>query len=194
EEDDILAVFAGVRPLPRGSTRATAKLSREHAIGVSRSGLISITGGKWTTYRHMAEDCVDRAIAENDLRKVPCPTVALALVRSDQSESLIAGNPKLAERIHPDLPYSLAQCVWAVREEMAVNLEDVLARRTRALFLNARAALECAPRVAEIVAAELGWDEGRRTREVEAFSRTAENYLPPNRDQDSRLDTLSQQN
>jgi glycerol-3-phosphate dehydrogenase len=200
QASDILAVFAGVRPLPRGNTRATAKLSREHAISVSSSGLISITGGKWTTYRIMAEECIDFAIAENGLADVPCSTASLSLQGSGdgvaEDDPQLAGQvteqvtalvteevtgqraQQMAKQIHPDLPYTAAQCVYAVREEMALTLEDVLGRRTRALFLNARAALECAPQVADLISAELGWDQERRESELEAFARVAANYLP----------------
>ncbi|MGI9258136.1 MAG: glycerol-3-phosphate dehydrogenase/oxidase [Gammaproteobacteria bacterium] len=179
EASDILALFAGVRPLPRGDTRATSKLSREHAVSVSSSGLISITGGKWTTYRQMAEDCVDRAIKENELRDVPCPTLSLKLHQSDEAAKLANEDPNLAAAPHADLPYHAAECVIAASDEMAVTLEDVLARRTRALFLNAGAAIECAPAVAELVGPELGWDRARQELELAEFSRVAANYLPP---------------
>ena len=194
QKSDILAVFAGVRPLPRTKKRVTAKLSRKHAINVSDSGLVSITGGKWTTYRKMAEDCIDRAIAENGLAAEPCRTASLALHGAGEGtnaansqavygsdavsiQALIERNPQLAEPLHPDLPYCAAQCVWAAREEMALNIEDVLARRTRALFLNAGAALECAPRVAALLASELGWDQAWQERELAEFSRAAVQYL-----------------
>ena len=194
QKSDILAVFAGVRPLPRIKKRATANLSRKHAIYVSDSGLVSITGGKWTTYRKMAEDCVDRAIAENGLAAEPCRTASLALDAAGEGTSaanslavygrdavriqaLIERDSQLAEPLHPDLPYSAAQCVWAAREEMALKIEDVLARRTRALFLNAGAALECAPRVAALLGPELGWDRAWQERELAEFSRAAVHYL-----------------
>jgi glycerol-3-phosphate dehydrogenase len=179
EESDILALFAGVRPLPRGDTRATSKLSREHAISVSRSGLISVTGGKWTTYRQMAEDCVDRAIKEYALRDVPCPTLSLKLRQSDEAARLATEDRNLAAALHAELPYRAAECVAAARYEMAVTLEDVLARRTRALFLNAAAAQECAPKVAELLGPELGWDSSRQELELAEFSRAAANYRVP---------------
>ena len=182
EASDILALFAGVRPLPRGDTRATAKLSREHSISVSASGLISVTGGKWTTYRQMAEDCVDRAIATNNLREVPCPTLSLKLLQSDEAEKLAREDPNLAAALHVDLPYCAADYVAAARDEMAVTLEDVLARRTRALILNAGAALECAPAVAELVGSELGWDRARQELELAEFARAAANYQAPSAD------------
>jgi len=195
QKSDILAVFAGVRPLPHTRKRATAKLSRKHAINVSGSGLVSITGGKWTTYRRMAEDCIDRAIAENGLAAEPCRTASLKLCGAGEETSatdslaiygsdavsiqaLIERHPHLAEPLHPDLPYSAAECVWAAREEMALNIEDVLARRTRALFLNAGAALECAPRVADLLGSELGWNQACQERELAAFSRAAVHYRP----------------
>jgi glycerol-3-phosphate dehydrogenase len=201
QEADILAVYAGVRPLPRIGKRATAKLSRKHSITVSRSGLITIAGGKWTTYRKMAEDCVDRAIVETGLAFVPCRTASLRLKGAGTGDSdtdrpddhgidaaciraLVEQDPRLAETLHPDLPYIAAQCVWAVREEMALTIEDVLARRTRALFLNASAALECAPRVAGLMASEMGWDQATRERELADFRAAAVSYggRPPGSD------------
>lgn len=193
KRSDILAVFAGVRPLPRGRSRATAKLSREHSITVSASGLISITGGKWTTYRNMAEDCVDRAIEEHGLAEQSCQTVTLALHGATEPPSttdelaaygrdaaairrLIEREPQLAELIHADLPYTAAQCLWAVREEMALTLEDVLARRTRALLLNSSAALDCAPRVAALLGSDLNWDLARQEQEISDLSRAAIQY------------------
>jgi len=196
QESDILAVFAGVRALSGTGKEATLKLSRRHVINVSGSGLISITGGKWTNYRKMAQDCVDCAISENGLAAESCRTAALALHGAGEGASatnrlaiygtdaasiqaLIEREPQLAEPLHPELPYSAAECVWAVRDEMAMTIEDVLARRTRALFLNAGAALECAPRVATLLGSELGWDQARQERELAEFSRAMVPYLGP---------------
>src|ERR1700756_4947832 len=171
---DVLAVYVGLRPLVKGEGK-TAALSRDHIIHVDTSGLLTITGGKWTTYRHMAEDCVDHAITLGRLRDAECPTKNLKihgyLQDSDTLEGLgvygsdaeeiraLAQDPKLAVQLHPDLPYVAAEVVWAARAEMARTVEDVLARRTRELFLNAGAAGAMAERVAALLAAELGRNE-----------------------------------
>src|SRR5208337_804710 len=162
---DILSVFAGIRPLVKTkSVSNTAALSRDHTIQISNSGLMTIAGGKWTTYRKMAEDAVNRAIELVPLPERPCITQDLPVHGFlDQSEKsgplahygsdaeLIAGlireQPGLAAPLHKSLPICGAQIVWAARHEMARTLDDALARRTRALFLNARAAVAMAPAV-----------------------------------------------
>lgn len=193
--DDVLSVFAGVRPLVRASgTSTTAALSRDHVIHIDRSGLVSVMGGKWTTYRHMAEDCVDQAATLAQLPERACVTRnlhihgfhpeakqfgPLALHGSDAYDirKLIEGNPALGEPLHTALPYMKAEVIWAVRNEMARTVEDVLARRTRALFLDARAALEIAPATADLMASELGWDEAARAKQVSSFRSLASNYI-----------------
>jgi glycerol-3-phosphate dehydrogenase len=192
--DDVLSVFAGIRPLVRATSVAgTAALSRDHVINIDRSGLVTICGGKWTTYRHMAEDCVDQAATLGQLPEKPCVTHhlhihgfhgaakqfgSLAVYGSDAYEihKLIAADARLSERLHSALPYAKAEVVWAARHEMARTVEDVLARRTRALFLDARAALEMAPAVADLMASELGWDESTRTGQLSAFRDLASKY------------------
>jgi glycerol-3-phosphate dehydrogenase len=193
---DILSVFAGVRPLVKnnGDTRNTASLSRDHTIEIDRSGLLTITGGKWTTYRRMAEDAVDQAAI---LAKLPekrsvtkslqihgcCENTEdfaeLAIYGSDATRirDLIKTDESLREKLHPELIYSKAEVIWATRYEMARGVEDVLARRTRALFLNARAAIEIAPLAAKIMANELGKDDAWQARQIENFNKTAENYF-----------------
>jgi glycerol-3-phosphate dehydrogenase len=201
--DDVLSVFAGIRPLVRATGVAnTAALSRDHVIQIDRSGLVTISGGKWTTYRRMAEDCVDQAATLAQLSEKPCVTHhlqihgfhdaakslgALGVYGSDATEirKLMESDPRLSERLHATLPYVKAEVVWAVREEMARTVEDVLARRTRALFLNARAAIAMAPVVADLMASELNWDEGTRTRQVDAFREVAVNYVLRSRNADS---------
>ena len=193
--DDVLSVFAGIRPLVRSSgSIATAALSRDHVIHIDTSGLMTIAGGKWTTYRHMAEDCVDQAATLGQLQDAPCVTHHLkihgfhadakqfgdlAVYGSDAGEiqKLVHENPKLGERLHRSLPYVQAEVVWAVRHEMARTIEDVLARRMRALFLNARAALEMAPTVAELMAGEMGWEEAENGKQLNAFQGVASNYV-----------------
>ena len=192
---DVLSVFAGIRPLVRmKESGSTASLSRDHTIRIENSGMITICGGKWTTYRHMAEDCVDQAATLARLPEKECVTHHLNIhgfhASSDRFgclsgygsdapaiQALAASDPSLAERLHPGLPYTAAEVVWAARHEMARTVEDVLARRTRALFLNARAAVEMAPRVADLLATELGRDPQWKTSQVEAFAAIARNYI-----------------
>ncbi len=194
---DILSVFAGIRPLVRaGSDKNTAALSREHTIHIDNSGLLTLTGGKWTTYRNMAEDCVNQAATLAQLEDCDCvtrtlpihgawnptePLGHLAIYGSDAVaiRDLSFIDSTLAEPLHPDLPYTGAEVIWAVRHELARTVEDVLARRTRALFLNARAAQHMAPRVAALMAQELDRDEAWQREEVERFLRLATGYLVP---------------
>src|SRR5260370_810208 len=208
--DDVLSVFAGIRPLV-GATGAasglarTAALSRDHVIHIDRSGLVTIAGGKWTTYRHMAEDCRDHGATLAHLPDTPRVTHHLhihgfnevakkdaakedtakqfcspAVYGADASEirKLIETDAGLSEPLHKALPYVKAEVIWAARHEMARTVEDTLARRTRALFLNARAALAMAPAVADLMASELDWDEVTRTRQLAAFRDVASNYMP----------------
>jgi glycerol-3-phosphate dehydrogenase len=204
KRDDVLSVFAGIRPLARetgavSGALSTAALSRDHVIHIDRSGLVTVCGGKWTTYRHMAEDCVDQAATLAQLPDRPCLTHhlhihgfheigkeeaakefgSLAVYGSDAREirKLIAADAGLGEPLHAALPYVKAEVIWAARHEMARTVEDTLARRTRALFLNARAALAMAPDVAHLMASELGWDEATRTKQLAAFRDVASNYL-----------------
>lgn len=192
---DVLSVFAGVRPLVRSTEDGnTAALSRDHTIRIENSGMVTICGGKWTTYRHMAEDCVNLAATLARLPEKACVTDHLNIhgfhstsqkfgplyvYGSDAPEvqHLMEASSQLGHRLHPELPYTGAEVVWAAREEMAVRLEDVLARRTRALFLNARAALEMAPAVAGILARELGRDEQWKAGQLESFAAVARNYM-----------------
>lgn len=194
KKEDILSVFAGIRPLVRASdSKSTASLSRSHTIHIDHSGLLTLTGGKWTTYRNMAEDCVDQALTLAQLEERPCRTRTLAIhghllpedalghlavYGSDALEirSLMQANPSWRERLHPALPYVAAEVIWAVRHEMARNVEDVLSRRLRALFLNARAAIEMSPRVAELMADELGYGPEWQQRQVELFQELAAGY------------------
>jgi glycerol-3-phosphate dehydrogenase len=191
---DILSVFAGIRPLVKaGGGGGTAALSRDHTIHIEKSGLLTICGGKWTTYRHMAEDCVNQAAMLARLPEKACVTERLRLhgfhegaealghLRVYGSDApaireLMRTEPELGEPIDPALPYTGAEVVWAARHEMALTVEDVLARRTRALFLNARAAMRMAPRVAALMAGELGRDAEWQAAEVERFHEVAKNY------------------
>lgn len=166
--DDVLSVFAGIRPLIRSSTQVrTSSLSRGHDLFVDKSGLITITGGKWTTYRRMAEDAVDKAVEVAGLENRECRT-----------ETLSIGSPqvKSGKRLCADLPYTQTDVVRAVSDEMSRTVEDVLARRTRVLFLNAKTAAKIAPRVAEIMATELGRDELWQQESVKEFAKVARCY------------------
>ena len=192
---DILSVFAGIRPLVRaGDGKSTAALSRDHTIHIDSAGLLTIAGGKWTTYRNMAEDCVNQAATLAQLPDHPCITRTLPIhgsglqlhVPTDLAQygadamaiqALGFAHPKLTDRLHPDLPYTEAEVVWTVRHEMARTLEDVLARRLRALFLNARAAVAMAPRVAELMADELGRDTPWQEQQIEDFQQLAKSYI-----------------
>ncbi len=194
--EDVLSMFAGIRPLVRGGNgKSTAALSRGHTIHVDQNGLLTITGGKWTTYRQMAEDCVDHAMMLAGLEERPCVTRTLNLhgyLRNAERFGPLAAygsdapaldrmareEPALAVQLHPDLPYRAVQVVWAARYEYARTIEDVLSRRLRATFLNARAALEMAPQVAALLAAELGRDERWQEQQVKEFASLAASYLP----------------
>ena len=189
---DVLSVYVGLRPLVKGDGKTSA-LSRDHVIDVDRSGLLTITGGKWTTYRHMAEDCVDHAITLGRLRDEPCPTKNLHIhgymensselgdlevygADAEQIKALAAADPELGKRLHPALPVIGAEIVWAAREEMARTVEDALARRTRALFLNARAAMEMATAAASLMARELNRDGDWAITQTSAFRQLAQQY------------------
>ena len=191
---DILSVFVGIRPLVKaGSAANTSTLSRDHTIHIDQSGLLTITGGKWTTYRHMAEDCINQAALLAKLPDRACPTARLnihgfhknaekfgelAVYGSDAPaiQDLMRSDVSRSARLHPDLPYCAAEVIWAVQRELARTVEDVLARRTRALFLNARAALVMAPRVAELMAQELGRDAAWQAAQISEFTKLARQY------------------
>jgi len=194
--EEILSVWSGLRPLVKKGGVKTSKLSRDHTILVSSSGLITVTGGKWTTYRRMGQDTIDHAAEVAALPKVPSRTLELKLhgwtgqstsansewecvYGSDLSavQALSNEDPSLDALLHPRLPFRLREVVWAVRHEMARTVEDVLARRTRALFLDARAAIESAPTVADLLARELDRSEAWMAKDLESFVRLAKGYL-----------------
>jgi glycerol-3-phosphate dehydrogenase len=229
---DIRSVYAGLRPLVKNNHKKTAELARDHLILVSDAGLITITGGKWTTYRQMAEDTVNTAASKAGLPDRPCRTATLPIHGSginedrtsindnptssndnptsssdnptgssdnptgisdhvtDFNEPLhyhgsdapairaLAGTmPAGGELLHPRLPYIRAEITWAAREELCMTVEDALSRRTRALLLDAQAAIDCAPLVARLLAEELGRNAAWQTQEVEVFRALAANYL-----------------
>jgi glycerol-3-phosphate dehydrogenase len=192
---DVLSMFAGIRPLVKaGAGRNTSGLSRDHTIHIDGSGLLSIAGGKWTTYRHMAEDCVNQAATLAKLAEKPCSTAnlnihgfhkhpekfgPLGVYGSDavSIQDLVRTDPSLGIPLHPALPYTAAEYVFAARFEMSLTLDDALSRRTRALLLNARAAIAMAPRVAELMAHELGRNATWQTEQVRAFEELARAYI-----------------
>lgn len=198
QRSDVLSVFAGLRPLVGGDrTRQTAAVSRDHHLEVADSGLVTIAGGKWTTYRHMGEQVIDCAARVAGLPVVPCRTESLRLHGWRPAEhadrdpfldgygadvtavrALMAADPSLGNFLHPRLPYREAQVIWGARQEMGRTVEDILARRTRALLLDARASLEAAPLVARLLARELGRGPHWIERQVSEYSTLATGYLP----------------
>lgn len=195
-EDDILSVFSGLRPLaaPTDSNgNSTKEISRDHKLIVSAKGLITITGGKWTTYRRMAEETINLAIKHSSLPQAKCETKELRIhgcakaidgshlnsYGTDRKhiETLIKAQPQLAEQLHPNFPHTAAEVVWAARNEMAETVEDVLSRRLRILFIDAKAALAMAPKVASLLAAELGADQTWEADQIEKFSKLANGYI-----------------
>ena len=195
ERTDILSAWAGLRGLmAAGTGQNTAALSRGHSVGVSRQGLVTVTGGKWTTCRKVAQDAVDVAADVGGLSPARSRTATLRLhgyskrrdvlypwkvygTDADAIRELESADESLAGLMHASLPYRLSQAAWAARNEMAVRVDDVLARRTRALFLNAGAALAAAPAVARVMARELGHDVRWAEEQVQSFRRLAKRYL-----------------
>ena len=193
--EEILSVWSGLRPLVRKGHGTTSKLSRDHTVLVSQSGLVTVTGGKWTTYRRMGQDAIDHAVDVADLPKVASRTLDLKLHGwTDDSagtaepervygtdlpliQALSDHDSALNALLHPRLPYRLREVVWAARYEMARTVEDVLARRTRALFLDARAAIEAAPAVADLLAKELGRTQAWRDKDLANFYAVAQGYV-----------------
>jgi glycerol-3-phosphate dehydrogenase len=196
--DDVLSVFTGIRPLVKAGdgTGSTSVLSRDHTIRIDETGLLSITGGKWTTYRHMAEDCVNQAATLGKLPERECSTRNLKIhghrpgivhhdplsfygSDADSIRDLARSDNALSARLSPELPYIGAEVVWACRYEMARTVEDVLARRTRALFLNSRAAIKCAPVVADLMANELNTCEDWKQSQLRDFAKVAATFQLP---------------
>ncbi len=193
---DVLSVFAGLRPLaaPEGEDQTTKEISRNHLLTVSLSGLITITGGKWTTYRKMGEDTVDKVALVAGLEDRPCitrnmpihgyaqhfkPNDSLHFYGSDRAAILqiIEEFPELGEKLHEKLDYTAAEVVWAIKEEMARTIEDVLARRVRALFMDARASVEIAPKVADLLAEYLNKDQNWIDHQIREYEKLAEGYI-----------------
>jgi len=192
---DVLSAFVGIRPLvaPEGAGK-TSEVSRDHYLRISHTGLVTIAGGKWTTYRKMAEDTVDQAATLADLPDRPCVTRELHIHGYHQDPrqfgdlgiygadapaiaDLMREEAKLSEQLHPRYPITAAEVVWSVREEMARTVEDFLVRRTRMLLLDARVSVEMAPRVAELMARELGKKSSWRKKQVVDYQALAARYI-----------------
>jgi len=195
-EQDILSVFSGLRPLAaptNANSNSTKEISRDHKLILSAKGLITITGGKWTTYRRMAEETVNLAIKTAKLKDEPCITKDLKIhgysnykednplniYGSDRKkiEQLMAEQPELNVKLHPDFPYTAAEIVWCARNEMAETVEDLLSRRLRLLFIDATAAMDIAPKVASLLAHELNADQQWEEHQVQAFNALANGYI-----------------
>ena len=192
---DVKSVYVGLRPLvKKGAANKTALMPRDHTIIVSTSGLVTITGGKWTTYRRMANDVLNKAVAVAQLEKKSSVTEKLKIhgwiSETDKNDALYfygsdaaaiknicSEDETLKELIHPSLPNIKAEVIWAVRNEMVITVEDVLARRTRILFLDAMAAMESAPIVAKLMAGEMNKDEQWIQQQIESFNALAKQYL-----------------
>ena len=193
---DIQSVFAGQRPLaaPKKEGKSSKEISRGHKIFTSQSGMVTITGGKWTSYRLMAEDTVNRAIKVAGLEPRACVTKKLRIhgykngvdlqdhlyIYGSDAEAindLIISNPEYSKRLSAKYDYTVAEVLWAVRHEMANSVEDVLARRVRLLFIDAREAIAVAPQVAQIMAKELGKSQEWIDNQVDSFVKLASNYF-----------------
>ncbi len=192
---DVLCVFAGLRPLAAipDNPAATKEISRRHKITLSSSGLLSIIGGKWTSYRRMAEETLNKAIKAGLLADRKCQTKDLRLFTNSielkserlkiygtgaaEIEKMITNQPSLGLELNPKLPYTRAEIIWICRNEMPQTIEDVLARRTRALFLDARASVEIAPEVAGLMAKELGFGKYWQSNQLNEYNKLVTNYL-----------------
>ena len=192
---DVKSVFVGLRPLvKRKGAKNTSLLARDHTIIISESKLITITGGKWTTYRKMAEEVVNNAILVGGLAKQKSNTADLHIhgyineeireehlkvygIDAAEIKKLYLENSLWQEKIHANFDYTKAQVIWAVRNEMAQTVEDVLARRIRMLFLDAAAAMEAAPIIAKLMAIEMNKNEDWISTEIETFNTLAKQYL-----------------
>jgi len=196
DRQDIRSVFTGIRPLVRAADQdKTSSLSRDHTIFIDPlSGLITIAGGKWTTYRKMAEDVVDQAAMLAGLDPQPCVTTQLSIHGFHQHaekfgplrhygsdavaiHAMLEADAALRAKVHPELRLTLGEVVWAARHEMARTVDDVLARRSRCLLFDARAAIEAAPRVAAVLARELGREDAWIDRQVAEFGEIASRYV-----------------
>lgn len=198
QRKDVLCVYAGLRPLAAPTKTSnetkTKEISRSHKLIASPSGLITITGGKWTTYRKMAEDTVNLAIKKGGLENRKCNTKTMRIhgykenpdrsnwiyvYGSDQDEilNLQKENPAFAEKLDKNFDFTLAEVVWAVRKEMAQTVDDVLARRLRALYLDAKASVLMAPKVASVMAKELKKDKNWEEQQILDYTEISKAYI-----------------
>jgi glycerol-3-phosphate dehydrogenase len=194
--EDVQSMWSGQRPLVRQPEKSTtAAISRDHTILIAKSKLVTITGGKWTTYRRMGQDVIERTLELAGLRASKSISADLRLhgwteelpptgewnrvygADLPELDKLAAEDPRLGELLHPRLPFRKAEVVWAAQQEMARTVEDVLARRTRSLFLDARASIEAASETACLMASTLGRDERWQAEQVSAFMRVAQDYI-----------------
>ncbi len=195
KREDILCIFAGLRPLAANpdNPEATKEVSRRHKITLSPSGLLSIIGGKWTSYRRMAEETINKGIKAGLLENRKCVTGTFSFYSNNtvlkserlkiygrnapEIEKLIDDQPSLGEHIDKRLPYSRAEVIWICRNEMPRTLEDMLARRTRALFLDVRASIAASRDVADLMADELGFNESWKEQQIKEYKTLTANYL-----------------
>ena len=196
KRSDILSIFAGLRPLaaPKAGSSKTKEISRSHKIVVSESELFTMVGGKWTTFRRMAQDMVEKVEKEKQWKKTQSKTKSFKIhgyktdidindpmyVYGTDKEKILEltkAEPGLDAVLSESLHLIKAQVVWAVREEMARTLDDVLSRRIRCILLDAREAMRIAPEVAAIIAKELGKDKAWEQQQVTEFIELAENYV-----------------
>ena len=194
--EDVLSIYAGLRPLaaPADKNKKTKEISRSHKIITSKSGLLTIIGGKWTTYRKMAEDIINRAESLNRWKRKKTHTKKLRIHGYKESDDmndplyiygtdrdsvlgLAVSRPELSEMISLKLKIIKAQVVWAVREEMAVTVEDFLSRRTRCQLLDARESILMAPKVARLMATELGKNEAWEQEQIVNYELVTRNYI-----------------
>ncbi len=195
QRKDVKSVYVGLRPLiKKGDGKKTSLLSRDHTIIVTKSGLVSVIGGKWTTYRKMAEDAVNNAVFVSKMDKKECNTKTLPIGAWDwpidktnhwyvyannakHIKELIKENALWSEKLHPSFSHIKAEVIWFIRNEMAMTIEDVLARRTRILFLDAQSAIDAAPMVAELMRVEMKKDNIWKEDQINSFTALAKQYL-----------------
>jgi len=194
ERKDIESCYVGLRPLAAtDNTHSTQELSRSHKIWISEGGILYIIGGKWTTYRRMAEDCLDLAIKSGRIENRSCRTYDykihgyqigdhsdyFSIYGSDKEKllDLVSENPKWKEKIHPNYPFIEAEIIWAIREEMAFHLRDILSRRLRWLLLDVKISLEIAPRIVDIMALELKKNDSWKAEELKNYADLAQSFL-----------------